>query len=364
LGGLDVYVSYKRNGVFGKAINLGAPMNTMYDDFSLACDSTGRVGFIASNRPGGKGIDDIYFYIANYYFLAGKVRELGKNTIIPDAQVFAYNGNGELIDSARSDADGNFNLNLPFDQDYKIRGAKDGYETLNDMNFSTRGKPFGVDSLLLPMWKQRLFAKGKVLKFDTKEILPGATVVLNDLTNGTKDTVAINENGEYGFLIRPDKNYRIEASKEGYVTNGFDFETKGMLDGELNKDIILDEMYVERQTLYFAFNKMNVTTESQIKMDQIIRTLKATKDATLNIDAHADCRGGSTYNLGLSQRRANAAMQYIISKGINKSRLTAKGHGEATPVNQCIDGATCTEEEHSLNRRAEMKIQYKVPGKK
>ena len=364
LGGLDLYISYKRKGVFGKAINLGSPMNTMYDDFSLVADSTGRVGFIASNRPGGKGIDDIYFYIANYYFLAGEVRELGKNNKIPDAMVYAYNGNGELVDSTLSDGDGNFNMLLPFDQDFKIRGEKDGYETLNELSFSTKDRPFGVDSLLLPMWKQSLFVRGKVTSKQTNAILTGTTVTLKDLITGKVDTVALNDQGEYVFLLRPDKKYRIEASREGHATKGLEFDTNGLREGEIRKDLVLDELYVEWQTLYFAFNKMDVTKESKVKMDMIIRTLKDIGDATLTIEAHADSRGSSTYNLGLSQRRANAARQYIISKGIKPSRLVAKGYGEAHPVNKCVNGVVCTEEEHSLNRRAEMKIIYRIPANK
>jgi len=363
LGGLDMYVSYKRNGEFGKPINLGSPMNTMYDDFSLVADSTGRVGFIASNRPGGKGIDDIYFYIANYYFLAGEVRDIANKEKIPNAIVYAFNGNGELMDSTKSDADGYFNLALPFDQDFKIRGEKEGYESLTDGTFSTRGKPFGVDSLLLPMWKQSLFVKGKVASKQNTEILSGTTVILNDLTMGTVDTVALNDQGEYMFLLRPDRNYRIEASKEGYATKSLDFDTNGLKEGEIRKDIVLDELNADWRNLYFAFDKAEITKESKVKMDFIIRTLTDRSDATLTLEGHADARGKIDYNLRLSQRRANAAKQYFISMGIKPSRISTQGFGETLPVNRCVDGVACKEEEHARNRRAEMKIGYKTPEK-
>jgi hypothetical protein len=97
LGGLDILVSYKRNGEFTKGQNFGGPLNSNYDDFSMVSDSTGRVGFFSSNRPGGKGLDDVYLFIANYYFLAGKLKELGKKDGLTDAKVNVYNQDGELI---------------------------------------------------------------------------------------------------------------------------------------------------------------------------------------------------------------------------------------------------------------------------
>jgi outer membrane protein OmpA-like peptidoglycan-associated protein len=357
-GGLDIYVTYKRNGQFSKPINLGAPMNTRFDDFSLVCDSLGRSGFIASNREGGKGHDDIYSYVANFYFLAGEVRELSaEQDRLSNAKILAYNQNGDLIDSTTSDNNGHFTLDLPYDQDFIIRGEKDGFETLEDLAFSTRGKPFGIDSLMLPLWRQRLFAKGRIFSNETQSILPGVSVVLKNLTDGTSDSLHVDENGEYEFLVRPEKKYAIEASKQGYIPNGFNLDTKGILQGDLLNDIVLEEVYIEKELVLFEYDQDDIREDSWKLLNRIVRTLNKFPRATVNIAAHADARGTQEYNNILSKDRATAAQKYLISKGINPKRIQATWFGEELVLNKCSDGVDCAEEEHSQNRRAELKVQ-------
>jgi outer membrane protein OmpA-like peptidoglycan-associated protein len=358
LGGLDIYVTYKRNGEFGKPINLGSPMNSRFDDFSLVCDSLGRYGFIASNREGGIGQDDIYGYRAHFYLLAGQVRELSAGQEkIPYAKIVAYNSNGDLIDSTRSDGDGYFHLDLPFDQDFKIHGEKEGFETLEDLAFTTRGKPFGVDSLTLPLWRQNLFAKGKVYSNETQQILPGATVLLDNLTDGVKDSVVVGEGGEYSFLVRPGKKYRIAGSKEGFVPNGFNLETKGILQGDLVNDILLEEVYIDKELILFEYDADNVLAASEKQLNRVLRTLLKYPRATINVGAHADSRGTKEYNTMLSRKRAISTQRYLIANGIPASRIILNWFGEELILNRCSDGVECPEEEHSKNRRAELKVQ-------
>ena len=358
LGGLDLYVSYRRNGNFGKPINLGSPMNTRFDDFSLVCDKVGRAGYIASNREGGKGQDDIYWYTANFYLLAGRVRELSRGQeIIPGAKILAYNSNGDLIDSTRSDSDGYFTLDLPFDQDFMIRGEKEGFETLEDLAFSSRGKPYGVDSLMLPMWKLNLFARGRIFSNETQSVLPGVAVTLHDITNGTTDTLMVDESGEYRFLVRPGRKYWIEGNREGYLSNGFSLDTKGLLEGELLNDIVLEEIYIEKEVILFDYDKDDISEASARLLNRIVRTLKKFGHATVNVGAHADARGTRQYNARLSKERAEATRDYLLSRGVPASRMQLSWFGEELVLNSCSDGVECHEDDHSKNRRAEIKIQ-------
>jgi outer membrane protein OmpA-like peptidoglycan-associated protein len=357
LGGLDILVSYRKKGEWTKAQNFGGPLNTRYDDFSLVCDSTGRVGFIASNRPEGKGLDDVYFFIANYYFLAGKVKELNKNEGLSNAKINVYDENGNLIESVTTDDDGGFRLYLPFDKDFTLMAEKEGFETLEGVGFTTQGKPFGVDSLDIPMWKHDLFAKGRIFSNETEDLLPDAIVVLNNLTDKRSDTLKLNDKSEYSFLVLPNRNYRIEASKEGYINNGFNLNTKGLYHGDLINDIVLEEVYVVKDSVYFEYDRYDLSTSARSQLDRMARQLKATPKSSVNIGAHADSRGSNEYNQILSDKRAQAVANYLVSKGIRPSRIQARGFGEVFLINECSDGVECPEVKHSKNRRAEVKIQ-------
>ena len=357
LGGLDILVSYKKNGQFTKGQNFGGPLNSRFDDFSMVSDSTGRVGFFASNREGGKGLDDVYLFVANYYFLAGKVKELGDISPLSDAVVEVRNDKGELIDSVPIDEDGGFVLYLPFDQDFSLSAKKEGFESLGNEAFSTYGRPFGIDSLDLELWKKELYAKGKVFSNETESLLPGSSVILYSLADNKADTVLVNDKGEYSFQILPDKNYRVEARKEGYVTKGFDLDTKGIYKGELLNDIVLEEVFLEKNIIYFAFDKSDISSQSKQELDKVVSTLKSSSSATLNVGAYADSRGSKEYNKALSERRANSTVDYLVSKGVDRARIESQSFGEEFLVNECSDGVVCPERDHARNRRAEIKIQ-------
>ena len=360
LGGLDIYVSYSHKGKFSRPVNIGPPANTRFDDFSFCADSTGRIGFLASNRPGGEGLDDIYYFVAKYYALVGTVRQLSTDQpILPNTLITVKNGNGDVIDTVTSNENGMFRLDLPYDQDFIITGIKEGYETLEGLKFSTKGKPFGIDSIMLPLWKYNLYAKGKIYNNETEEPLEGATVILKNITENSVDSVIIGKDGAYSFLALPNKKYEFSVRKNRFIPVSLEVSTKDMMEGELLNDFVLEGIYVMKEVLLYEYNGDNLTNESSAQLEHIYRTLRNNKTSYVFIGAHADSRGSSGYNLGLSKRRAASVVDYLIKRGISKNRMDAIGFGEQLIINRCIDGISCTNEEHGTNRRAEVKIVMK-----
>ncbi len=359
LGGLDILVSYKRNGKFTKATNFGGPLNSRFDDFSLMTDSTGRVGYIASNRPGGGGLDDIYYYIATYYWLTGKVIAYDKTgDPIDGATIYAIDQKtGNILDSAVTDSKGRYDLSLPYDHDYKIVVKKEGYDLLNDTEFATHGRPMGTDTLNVSLWKRELFAKGRLYSNETQQPLTGVTVRLFDLTDNKVDTLALTNRSEYTLPLKPNKKYRMEFSKPDYVTAELSLNTDGQLRGEILNDILLVQESIENTIIHFDYKKSVITDASIVLMKPLVSTLRKFPDATLNIGAHADSRGSIPYNQRLSDDRARNTVQYFVSQGISRKRITAIGFGETLLLNRCSDESTCEEVEHSINRRAEIKVQ-------
>jgi len=111
--------------------------------------------------------------------------------------------------------------------------------------------------------------------------------------------------------------------------------------------------------VYFDYNKWEVLPETKLVLNKAIIMLKSNPKFSIAISAHTDSRGEAKYNLELSEKRAAAAKEYMISKGVNASQISAIGYGETKPLNKCVDGVTCTEEEYGLNRRLEFLIKRK-----
>lgn len=105
--------------------------------------------------------------------------------------------------------------------------------------------------------------------------------------------------------------------------------------------------------IYYDFDKSNVRPDAAIELDKLVTILKEYPGMRIELGSHTDSRGNDQYNLLLSQRRANSAVAYLVSKGIDRSRLTAKGYGESKLLNRCANGVHCTEAEHQMNRRTE-----------
>lgn len=359
LGGLDILVSYKKKDKFTKPINFGGPLNSRYDDFSLVCDSIGRVGYIASNRPGGLGLDDIYYYIATNFFLNGRLLTYGKTgEPIEGAMVYAIDKKtGAVLDSAFTDDKGGYGLTLPFDKDYDIVAKKEGYDMLKDLNYSTLNKTMGVDSLNMELWKRELFAKGSIYSNETQLSLTGVSVRLIDLGNNKEEILMLDNLSEYMFPLFPNKKYRLEFSKPDYITQVITLNTEGQVRGVILNDISMAEESINDAIIHFDYNKSIITEESKGKMKLIFHTLNKYPKSTLNIGAHADSRGSFAYNQRLSDNRASSTVKYFVSQGISRKRIVAKGFGEKLLLNRCSDAETCEEVEHSVNRRAEIKVQ-------
>jgi len=109
--------------------------------------------------------------------------------------------------------------------------------------------------------------------------------------------------------------------------------------------------------VYYEFGSARLTAESRRIIDERLLALMEAKPLIrVELNSHTDSRGSKSANQDLSQRRAQSVVDYLISKGISRDRLVAKGYGEDRPVNRCVDGVECTEEEHQANRRTEFRV--------
>jgi outer membrane protein OmpA-like peptidoglycan-associated protein len=171
--------------------------------------------------------------------------------------------------------------------------------------------------------------------------------------------------GRFGQDLEKESDYYVSGEKEGFLKQSAKFSTKGLRD--LNNitipvkvRLIVERIYVDREivipNIYYDYDKTTLRPESFPVLDSLYSLFAENPTIVVEIGAHTDSRGSNEYNLTLSQGRAASVVKYLVQKGLPIERLKAVGYGETSPVNKCVDGVECTEEEHQLNRRTTFKI--------
>ena len=163
--------------------------------------------------------------------------------------------------------------------------------------------------------------------------------------------------------IKSNQTVKIRIEKEGYDTQQ-SLVTISQYQSQVTVPFVVSSQKVKIEkgvdiadvvkfnSIYFDLDKYNINKNAKVELEKIVEVLKSYPTIKIEIGSHTDSRQHRKYNKLLSQKRADATMKYLISKGIKKERLTAKGYGESRLVNKCADAIYCTEKEHQQNRRS------------
>jgi outer membrane protein OmpA-like peptidoglycan-associated protein len=375
LGGLDLYFAVPEMDLYFEPQNLGYPLNSNFDDFGLSLNTDFKTGYLSSNRPGGKGKDDIYYFRSKEPLLKVTLQGItyDENTkdVISNARVFLMDENLNILDSTLSNEKGEYSFYIKdSNAKYKI-GAKKRpiyYDRLMDVPPLT-SQNNKLDIGLFPKYK--MVCTVKDLK--TGELLQGVKSTFVDNKTKKETVYSTDMNGKFEGIIKGKKvgdtlDLSIKFEKEGYITV------------EKNFNIILDEntivdlkesiqkleigadiaKVIEVKPIYFDLAKWNIRPDAAKELDKIVKVMNENPTMTIELGSHTDCRSSKTSNLSLSDKRAKASAAYIVSKGIDKNRIVGKGYGESKLINGCAcEGpvkSTCSEEEHQANRRTEFII--------
>ncbi len=119
--------------------------------------------------------------------------------------------------------------------------------------------------------------------------------------------------------------------------------------------IVIDKA-IRLDNIYYDYNKWDIRPDAAIELDKLVKIMQENPEINIELSSHTDSRGKDKYNMTLSKNGAQSAVNYIISKGIDASRIYAKGYWESKLLNRCGNGVQCSEEEHQLNRRTEFKV--------
>lgn len=416
-GGLDIYSVNTELGEDATPQVLAEPYNSSYDDFGFIIDDAGLRGFFSSDRPGGVGKDDIYTFEA-HYSLVGDMSELTVRTAlqvvdektgqpIGEAHVYilpkdAYGGiPGETLYEMEvlrpeSAEDGRLKLNLVrkkslrlespdlvcdefgmalgtlrTDQDYLILVEKPGYQ-LREQDYHSPAQP-GAHTLTIAMTPLACFPlEGVVLNQKTGEPLGQATIQIS-APDQAAITAVSDAQGKFSCCLPGTASYALSAEKEGYIPGRTRVNTSDGNYAETRKaELLLLPFHstppekapeplttgsvIVLENLYYDYDKSTLRPGSAAELDVVADLMRKNPEMEIELTAHTDCRGSENYNMRLSESRAFSARNYLISRGVQPARINALGLGESQLRNHCRDGVTCTEEEHAVNRRTEIRI--------
>ena len=364
LGGLDLFVASQNKGAY-RVHNMGYPINSEKDDFSLYLSEDGINGYFASNRDGGIGDDDIYrFKILNAVSFKKHLKSklIDKNTrqVIAHTPVELKDEAGHVFKSLVSDAQGFIEAELPLE--LKQLGiavnAEDYFPYTAQLDVSEDVEEHEMELIPRPVYG----IYGSV--FLMPEMTPIANVNLNiEAKTGDKQAVISGDDGNFKTRLLPDTDYDLIFTKKAFFTKRVKYSTVGRDTGYVNVNEFVElelekaevGKSIEIQILY-DLGKWNIREDAATELADMIQFLNDNPSIKIELGSHTDARGSARSNQVLSQKRAESAVQYMVERGIASERITAKGYGETRLKNRCADGVSCTEEEHQANRRSEVTI--------
>lgn len=418
LGDLDIFV-VRTNGAIatGKPKNLGSPINSSKDDFGILTDGELKTGYFSSNRKRGGADDDIYTFTRDCPLqecreLLISVYDAESKMPLDNTKVVFEDKDGKLQEKI-TDADGGLKLCLEGENEFTFRATRDGYLP-NTVGFSTKGLSDDEPSRLeIPLNKQKNdttatannhspqnfpnsstptnsgnssytdsgsgttsssssststefipgqtgMLRGRALTQKGRNVIEGANITLRNECDGTTQTAYTSADGSYQFVIKCGCDYMLEGQKDGFGTRGAKIRkiTCGRMPEFVTADLLMFEQgdVIEIENIYYDYGKCNIRSDAQTELDKLVRLMRKYPNMRIELRSHTDSRSDTEFNQTLSDGRAKEAAKYLVKHGVRADRIEAAGYGESLPVNGCVDGVECSEEQHQQNRRTEIKI--------
>ena len=339
-GGTDIYkANVNRRGRWINIQNLGPEINTPGNELFPSVTEDGRLYFSSDNHEGFGGLD---IFVATRKGGKITITNPGKplNSRGDDFGVNPYNPTRGFFTSNREGGKGDDDIYTFVNND----------PNLKIVNYSLKGTTL-------------------TQKNDDNEliILGNSNVKLVDIEGNIIEETFTDSNGDFEFTVYTDEEYILIGEKENYFSTRGDFSTIGkeldksklkefITNVEFEKNLILDRIIVNKSivldNIYYDLDKADIREDAALELDKLVIILEDNPNISIELSSHTDDRASVEYNQDLSQRRAESAVSYILSRGIDVNRISAKGYGES----QLIIQNAKTEEEHQVNRRTEFKV--------
>lgn len=320
--------------------------------------------------------------------VAGYIYDVEQENRLDEAQVNVYHNDFLLSNFIETDRNGTFKTELPSKGIYRLEIIRPAYQR-QSIQIDTENKQLvrvAIPMTRLPGYEflgtiKKLLANEEVLGEDIKD---ARIEIYNNTTGEEAFNQMMYPKATINFNFERGNRYTIMVRKKGFFAKRFDvmvnidgcilcFEglgsqyaptiiddlTQGHQKGVIEADIPIRPIQINEtirlDNIYYDYNKWNIRADARPPLDNLVQIMRATP-IIIELGSHTDSRGKDEYNMELSQKRAQSAVDYIISRGIAPERITAQGYGESQLMNDCTNEARCNEREHQLNRRTEFKV--------
>ncbi len=375
----DIFVTRRIDDTWQRwtePMNMGKPINSSESDSKFSIPASGNYAYFSS-KDGSIGLNDIFRILlpdtakpTAVALLKGKVLDFSSKLPIGGAIIIYKNYPDEaiVIREVTDSLTGSFSVYLPVGYTYtaiiKADGYIDGKQTL-DLSSIYNFTIIEQQPVLLVKKSAFKTIKGKLTdKLNEKGVTGAKLVLVSDSASGKVLAVTYtNEKGEYEFklenigdnerlfLIVEKDEYQDLVLEIGDISNEIDIPLDINLEPEIKQNKV-----IEFHNIYFDYGSATLKEESKAVLDRIVEVMNENPTLEIELSGHTDSQSSASFNLNLSQRRADSAKAYIVSKGIKPERIISKGYGESKLLNHCKDGVKCSDEEHAINRRIEVKV--------
>ncbi|WP_433830066.1 OmpA family protein [Flavobacterium anhuiense] len=361
------------------------PFNS--DNYSVGHPSVSKDGkklYFVSDMPGTIGSNDIFVVdilgenqYSNPKNLGEKINTTGREMfpfITDQALYFAsdgFLGLGGLDVFESRISDGAFgepaNLGAPLNSNMDDFAFIVNEKTNRGFVSSNRKTGKGDDDIYSFERTCNQSINGYVFDAISNNKIAGAVVALKN-QNGEKIAETVSQvDGKYEFAktLNCNTSYKVEVTKDNYNTNSKSIITPNS-SGRTEVPVGLDPALIARENgvlkikigiIFFDLDKSDIRYDAAIELNKVVLLMHQYNTVVIKIESHTDSRADDQYNLELSDRRAKATRDYLISQGVAPERIeSAIGYGETQLINNCSNGVPCTEAQHQINRRSEFII--------
>jgi len=360
VGGTDIYRVTRLDDTWmnwSAPVNLGKSVNTPAGDAYFSIDAHGNIFTARSGAHVDGGNFDLFILRPRNFKILLTGTTFNDKTKQPIQASVEINIKEQKPVNLKTTVNGNFETRVPEINEYTLTASAAGFQQYTN-NYKlpriNRDTTFHVDVFLTPLAKP-LVLTGNVTDKKTQQVVDNAKVNIVFKPDQSVN-FSLNANaGNYEQTIADLGWYVFTTSAEGYITSNDSIEVQNPEMTPIVKNIVLTPievgLTVRLKNIYFDFDKTTLKSESFIELNKVVDFLKQNGHVAIEISGHTDSKGSDTYNQNLSQGRSQAVVDYLISQGIDASRLQAHGYGESKPID-----TNESEAGRANNRRVEFTI--------